>query len=107
MLAPITIVGRNLGAWGGVKAGAQILWKYGWAFLAIFVIYRVIFEIITFASLASSESLRFSVITNFWGYSLSTWITDLALAFLGLWLAMCFMLLVLPKQEVAKDAITI
>jgi hypothetical protein len=105
--APFAIVGRNLGAWAGVKAGARILWQKGWIFLAIFIGYRFIYEIIMFASLASPAGYRFVVFGNYLSYSLSKWLSNIIFAFLGLWLAMCFTMLVLPKREVAKDARTI
>jgi hypothetical protein len=102
-LAPFAIVGRNLGAWGGVKAGARILWQRGWTFLALLIGYRVVYEII-FMIIGSLPTLSRTVMfTNLPLYSVTGWVLNMGLALLGLWLAMCFTMLVLPKQEAAKD----
>ena len=102
-LTPFAIVGRNLGAWGGVKAGARILWQKGWTFLALLIGYRVVYEII-FMIIGSLPTLSRTVMfTNLPLYSVTGWVLNMALALLGLWLAMCFTILVLPKQEVARE----
>jgi hypothetical protein len=102
-LAPFAIVGRNLGAWGGVKAGARILWQKGWTFLALLIGYRVVYEII-FMIIGSLPTLSRTVMfTNLPLYSVTGWVLNVALALLGLWLAMCFAILVLPKQEAVNS----
>jgi len=102
-LAPFAIVGRNLGAWGGVKAGARILWQRGWTFLALLIGYRVVYEIILMIIGSLPTLSRTVMFTNLPLYSVTSWVLNMGLALLGLWLAMCFTMLVLPKQEAAKD----
>jgi len=97
--APFAIVARNLGAWGGVKTGARILWQRRWAFLALFFIYRVIYEVIQVAQL-SLPSTRYLLLRAD-PASLLLWPVYLAFALLGLWLAMAFMLLIMPAREPA------
>lgn len=96
-LAPFSIVARNLGAWGGVKLGARILWQKRWTALGLFVVYRVIREVIQVAGLWQSYGMapwdRPSVESH-----VVLWAITLAQAFLGLWLAMAFTMLVATDQ---------
>ena len=96
-LAPFTIVARNLGAWGGVRLGARILWQKRWVALGLFVVYRVIREVIQVAGLWQSYGMapldRPSVESH-----VVLWVVTLAQAFLGLWLAMAFTMLVATDQ---------
>ncbi len=97
-LAPFAIIARNLGAWGGVKAGMRLLWQKRWALLGVFVIYRVIYEIILILRLAlPAGGTRFAL--GLTPTTLHIWFFFLLFALLGLWLAMCFMLLVMPEQQ--------
>jgi len=101
-LAPFAIVGRNLGAWGGVKAGVRIFWEKKWSLFGLFLIYRVIYEVIQVISLAF-PSERFMALNPKATVQFANWLIHLALASLGLWLAIAFTLLVVsPKESAPK-----
>ncbi|NIM04331.1 MAG: hypothetical protein GTO55_00700 [Armatimonadetes bacterium] len=100
-LAPFAIVDRNLGAWGGVKAGVRILWQKRWAFLASFICYRLLYELIYIARLALPT--RDYRLLAFFPSSIAFWPIYLAFGFLGLWLAMTFALLITSAKEPAPQ----
>jgi hypothetical protein len=99
-LAPFAIVSRNLGAWGGVKAGVRLLREKKWALLAVFVGYRILYEVLSVIRLAvpypndADYGFAQRIIL-----SVGPWLVALAFALLGLWLAMCFILLVKPEEK--------
>jgi hypothetical protein len=95
VLAPFAIAGRSLGAWGGVKAGAALLWRNRLPMLGLFLLYRVAAEVSTFAyaALLPGGSVLFSH-PDFWQYWLSIWPAWITSAVLGLWLAAAFTLVV-------------
>ena len=106
-LAPFSIVARNLGAWGGAKAGARSLWQHRWIALGLFVVYRVIHEVVQLGALALPP-MRFVALFQF-GLRpiIGLWVVGLAFAFLGLWLAMAFTMLVAaekPLEQAAESA---
>ena len=105
-LAPFAIVARNLGAWGGVKAGVRILWQNKWVSLGLFVVYRVIREVIQLISLWRSYGIATLDQPSIHS-QVALWAITLAQAFLGLWLAMAFTLLVAaekPLEQAAESA---
>jgi hypothetical protein len=100
VLAPFMIVAQGLGAWSGVKAGVRRLWEKKWALLAIFLCYRVIYEIVQIIMLALPSPGGPGIIAGLrMQASPPMWFSQLATTFLGLWLAMSFILLVQPKVE--------
>lgn len=107
VLAPFAIVARNLGAWGGVKAGARIIWQHRWIALGVFVVYRVLREIVQIAALALPPMRYVALFQYGLRPIIGLWVVALAFAFLGLWLAMAFTMLVAaekPAEQAADSA---
>jgi hypothetical protein len=98
-LAPFALVNRNLRIWSAIKAGVLLLWHRRWAFLAILLCYRLAYELINIGSLAFPMRFYYPYAFDLWRNYLTSFPQYLAFALLGLWLAMCFILLVMPKAE--------
>jgi len=112
VLAPFAMVNHNFGLWKGVKAAARIIWENPWTFLTLFITYGVVFNILRgltiFLNALVGESLPHDLNANYdqWVALAGCTALYLALALLGLWLAMCFTLLVMPKQEASEPTAT-
>jgi|GEM_PF-4369516 len=105
MLAPFAMVSRNLGAWGGVKVGIKILWEKKWILLGVFLVYRVVYEILLVIGLGFPFPRELNY--GFWQrvlFGSGSWLVTLAFALLGLWLAMGFTLLVQPEAKLKTGA---
>jgi hypothetical protein len=104
MLAPYMIVGRKLGAWGGLKAGVVALWQRGWTLLVLFVIYRVVQEAIFCTQLAGPRARD-----GYWDSgAVYMWqgMIHLLQGLLGFWLAMALMMLVIKDAPIPATSDT-
>jgi hypothetical protein len=103
-LAPFVIVVRGLDAWTGVKAGVLTLWEQRWVLAGIFLIDRILYELLYILRILVLPSDYFYAIAAQPRIVVLYWFESLIFAFLGLWLAMTFALLV-SKQKIAQPAI--
>jgi hypothetical protein len=104
IFVPYAIVGRNLGAWGGVKSSVLVFLDKKWALLPLFLIYRVIEEVMIVVVLSFPSRLYVQIHPHA-GWLTTHWLLQFAAASLGMWLAMCFTLLVVSNKPpiAAKD----
>jgi hypothetical protein len=103
ILAPYAIVGLDLGWWKGFKASLYILWKYLVAMAALWLIYIVasviIMQIAAWELDLTTPHYDFNLLGLFYDIRRPPLSAALLGAMLGLWLAFCFMLLVLKDRQ--------
>jgi len=111
-LAPFVMVNYDFGLWKGVKATARITWENPWTFLTLFITYGMVFNILRGLTIFLNALGR-ALLPHDLNDSYDQWVAlagcialYFALALLGLWLAMCFTLLVMPKQEASEPTAT-
>ncbi|HUT73917.1 MAG TPA: hypothetical protein VM221_03665 [Armatimonadota bacterium] len=112
MFAPFVIVVRGVGWWHGIIGGLR-LWRSRWpAVVALFVLFRVGWEVIAVWSAATPWNRWGGVLTRApWLSSPPallawSWVATMGAALLGLWAAYAFMEIARPPASATEEVVT-
>jgi hypothetical protein len=105
MLAPFVIMARGAGWWRGIVEGLRLLRRYWPAVIAVFIIFRVGWEVlVVWDALSPWETNWATGLSSPPTMLLWSWVGTAALALLGLWVAYALMEIACAPQPAQAES---